>query len=223
MNSVLVKMDNFFESWNNDTFHHRLQVFLVYISPVLLLFFFLIIFYLINGYFLGYSNHIAIAGYGMIALSLAISPLIKIYPKSQLFQFIAVQRKGLGMAAFYTFLFHVIAQPLVHVQDDAGLEFVESQAGVIVFGIIAFTFMCLLALTSNKFSIKKMGFKNWKKLQRPAMNIVLWGTFIHIIFAEAYVNIAGFSIVIVLKLFQIYYFDIKNRKSKSQPPKQVGA
>ena len=91
-------------------------------------------------------------------------------------------RKSLGV---YSFLFCTLHVAAFFISKDWELSRIFNQIQFdycLVAGFVAFILMAALALTSNKFSIRKLG-RNWKKLHKSVYVIVLLST-AHVLFLD---------------------------------------
>ncbi|HSH02968.1 MAG TPA: protein-methionine-sulfoxide reductase heme-binding subunit MsrQ [Anaerolineae bacterium] len=98
----------------------------------------------------------------LLMLSLAVTPLMTIFGWRQ----IVVLRKPLGLYAFLYAAIHF----LIFVGIDYGFEWGALPAAILdkryaLVGLIAFLLLIPLAMTSNKWSMKRLG-KRWKQLHR---------------------------------------------------------
>ena len=95
-------------------------------------------------------------------LTLAITPIQTITSWRGMTEY----RQLLGMYAFFYATLHVLVYLLLDhalVWPQIGIDIIESQ--YIWFGVLAYSIILSLALTSPKWAKKRMG-KNWKKLHR---------------------------------------------------------
>ncbi len=95
-------------------------------------------------------------------LTLAITPIQTITSWRGMTEY----RQLLGMYAFFYATLHVLVYLLIDhalVWPQIGIDIIESQ--YIWFGVLAYTIILSLAITSPKWAKKRMG-KNWKKLHR---------------------------------------------------------
>jgi sulfoxide reductase heme-binding subunit YedZ len=98
-----------------------------------------------------------------LLITLAISPLRKIFGWNQLIKF----RRMLGLYAFFYGALHLITYSIFDKSLD--LPAIVSdiwQRPFIAVGMLALTLMIPLAVTSTNGMIKRLGGKNWQKLHR---------------------------------------------------------
>lgn len=96
-----------------------------------------------------------------LILTLLVTPLKQAFN----WKWIGAFRRPLGLAAFTYALAHFQAYLILEAQYEFGYfldDIVERK--YIVAGSVAFLLMVPLALTSNNFSVSKLGGKTWKKL-----------------------------------------------------------
>jgi len=110
----------------------------------------------------------------LLALTLAITPLTRLFqhyrPALRLLGWLAKRRRYFGVASFAYAMLH--AAFYLRDSDDLYTIAVESLQGDFLAGWLAFAIMTVLALTSNGFSVHRLG-KKWKPLQRTAYAVAL--------------------------------------------------
>jgi len=109
------------------------------------------------------SGEIAVWTLGAV---LALSPLRILFPQSRIVGALNHHRRVIGVAACVYGLLHLSA----HILYEGGWDgFVRSLSKPFIwFGLAGLSILCVLALTSNNFSIRKLGGKTWKRLHRLA-------------------------------------------------------
>jgi sulfoxide reductase heme-binding subunit YedZ len=97
---------------------------------------------------------------------LALSPLRALFPQSRIVGALNHHRRAIGVTACIYGLLHLSA----HILYEGGWDgFVRSLSKPFIwYGLSGLSILCLLALTSNNFSIRKLGGRNWKRLHRLA-------------------------------------------------------
>ena len=95
---------------------------------------------------------------------LCLSPLKALFPKSQLVAAINRYRRAVGITAFLYALIHVT----LYFSYEGGTADYLARVWEPFFaaGAIAFSILCLLTVTSNNWTIKRLGFSNWKWIHR---------------------------------------------------------
>lgn len=74
-------------------------------------------------------------------------------------------RRWLGVVTFVFLVFHVFFY--LAMEGFEGKAFVQAVTKLyLIFGLSAWVILLLMALTSNDFSLRRMGFKWWKRLHR---------------------------------------------------------
>jgi sulfoxide reductase heme-binding subunit YedZ len=113
---------------------------------------------------------------GVVAGSIVflLGPLSRFYPK--IFSHDLRYRKPLGLWAFFFILIHFIISMQLYYKwsFNAFLDFSNPFGLAFSFGLISFSIFLLMALTSTLWAVKKMGYKNWKVLQRTGYIALLF-------------------------------------------------
>src|SRR6266853_1346657 len=109
------------------------------------------------------SGEIAIWTLGAV---LALSPLRVLFPRSKIVAALNRHRRAIGVSACIYGLLHFG----FHVLYEGGWDGLMRSLSkpFIWFGLSGLSILVVLALTSNKFSIRKLGGRNWKCLHRLA-------------------------------------------------------
>src|SRR5215831_14822931 len=109
------------------------------------------------------SGEIAIWTLGAV---LSLSPLRVLFPRSQVVVALNRHRRAVGVSSCVYGLLHFA----FHVLYEGGFDgLIRSLSKpVIWFGVAGLSILVALALTSNNWSIRKLGGKNWKLLHRLA-------------------------------------------------------
>ncbi len=100
----------------------------------------------------------------LLIASLAVTPLRKLFPKSQIVRWFARRRRILGI---YSFVFAVIHLTTYLVTRELGTMAGNLTSPKYIIAWIAFLILLLLAATSFDAAMRKLG-KRWKKLHRFA-------------------------------------------------------
>lgn len=105
-----------------------------------------------------------LAAIGLIAISLLIGPLSRMFPKW--FASWLMHRKFIGIAGFASAVFHSVYSLLVIYGADVSKMILENPkwAGILS-AMTALLIFIVMAITSNQNSVKKMGYKIWKAVQ----------------------------------------------------------
>lgn len=106
----------------------------------------------------------ALAGLFIIALTFLIGPLSRLFPKYCLGW--RCHRKTLGLTGFGLAAAHGIYSFAQYYKWDLGLMLVNNEKWVGgLAALLAFVIFLLMALTSTRTAVQKLGYKNWKALQ----------------------------------------------------------
>ena len=109
------------------------------------------------------SGEIAIWTLGTV---LALSPLRALFPGSRVVGALNRHRRYIGVSACVYGLLHLSCHILY--EGDLGAVARSLSKPFIWFGLAGLSILVILALTSNNFSVRKLGGKNWKRLHRLA-------------------------------------------------------
>ena len=97
---------------------------------------------------------------------LSLSPLRVLFPRSRLVNALNRHRRMIGVTACIYGLLHFSAHVLYEGDWDSLMS--SFSKPFIWFGSAGLAILVVLALTSNQWSIRKLGGKNWKRLHRLA-------------------------------------------------------
>ena len=120
------------------------------------------------------EHELGALGLKLIILILAITPL-RNYLNLNLFRF----RRAIGIMAYYYILLHFLVWLLLDVQVVSLIVDDLIKRPYITIGFLAFVAMSPLALTSNNYSVRKLG-RIWHKLHKLIYGIAILGA-IHFI------------------------------------------
>lgn len=110
------------------------------------------------------------ATYLFVAVSM-ITPLRKIFPKSDIVKSLAFHRRKIGVSVFIYALLHFV---IYYFYTGSWAEFVKDWDKLFILsGIAAFLMLLVLAVTSNNWSVRKLGGKNWKRIHKLSYLIML--------------------------------------------------
>lgn len=151
-----------------------------------------------------------------IILSLTIRPLAEIFRKGELIAY----RRMIGLFAFFYVCLHLSAYIGLNLQFDFS-EFIKdiTKRNFITIGIITFSLLTPLAITSTKGMIKRLGGKNWQKLHRLIYPIALLGVFHFFMMVRADFTRPAIYLAIILILLSYRYWAKwqKTRPKKAAP------
>lgn len=109
------------------------------------------------------SGEIAIWTLGAV---LSLTPLRVLFPGSQIVAALNRHRRAIGVSACVYGLLHLTAHVLYEGGWDGLLRSLSKP--FIWYGLAGLSILVVLAATSNQFSIRKLGGRNWKRLHRLA-------------------------------------------------------
>ena len=109
------------------------------------------------------SGEIAIWTLGAV---LSLTPLRVLFPSSQIVAALNRHRRAIGVSACVYGLLHLTAHILYEGGWDGLLRSLSKP--FIWYGLAGLSILVVLAVTSNQFSIRKLGGRNWKRLHRFA-------------------------------------------------------
>ncbi len=110
------------------------------------------------------------ATYLFVAVSM-ITPIRKIFPNSAIAKSLATHRRRIGVSVFIYASLHFL---IYFDYTGSWSGFVKDWDKLFILsGIIGFALLLLLAITSNNWSVRKLGGRNWKRIHRLAYLIML--------------------------------------------------
>ncbi len=110
------------------------------------------------------------ATYLFVAVSM-ITPLRKIFPKSNIVKGIAFHRRQIGVSVFIYALLHFL---IYFAYTGSWSGFVKDWDKLFILsGIVGFVLLLALATTSSNWAVRKLGGKNWKRFHRLSYLIML--------------------------------------------------
>ncbi|WP_319529989.1 ferric reductase-like transmembrane domain-containing protein [uncultured Cohaesibacter sp.] len=154
-----------------------------------------------------------------LILSLMLTPLKLLFPKSGFVFWLMRRRRYIGVAAFGYALLHTLCY-VVDLGTLSKLVADLSKLGIII-GWLAFIIFIPLALTSNDLSIRKLGPRQWKSLQRFAY-IAAMATLVHWLLESHHAGAAlvNFAPLILLELYRLWH---TMRPSHGHPSRRPSA
>jgi len=135
----------------------------------------------------------------LLIVTLAITPLRLVFPKSLVVRWLLQRRRYLGVASFAYSLLHTAIYLLR--KKDIGLILNEATDIGIATGWIALSIMFLLASTSNDYSVRQLK-RKWKILHRTVY-LIAGLSFIHWVFTAFNPNIAYIHLAILAMLLSL--------------------
>lgn len=151
-----------------------------------------------------YSGFTAV---GLLLLILSLNPLRFLFPKLSFLRKLNNYRQEIGIACFSYSLIHVACYIIKKGGFSKVLPYLLHPA-IIPGAFIAFPIFLILAITSNKYFLKKLGFVKWKKLHK-SVYIAELAIFIHMMLIDQkFYAILLFTPIVILQI-------IKKRSAKS--------
>lgn len=135
-------------------------------------------------------------------IAMIISPFRLMFPKSRFWIWMMRNRRYLGVAAFC----YALAHTVLYIVDMGSLSNVLGEALLLGIwtGWVAMFIFLPLALTSNDWSVKRMG-RHWKRLQQ-GVYVAAVATLLHWIFVHNHVGpaLVHFVPLAALELYRIW-------------------
>lgn len=146
----------------------------------------------------------------LVIIALMISPLKLLFPNSRFIQWLARQRRTFGVAAFSFASLHLLAYLLFKSFPAIINDFNEVRIWA---GWLAFIIFIPLAVTSNNFSVSKLGGRVWQKLHR-LVYIAAIAVVIHWLLENDGLGptIVHFTPLALLEVYRIYVLFIRKKK-----------
>lgn len=148
-----------------------------------------------------------------LLVTLLLSPLAKL-PRATILNSL---RRTLGLTTFCWSILHVLSYFVFELAFDFSLFFSEIfQRTYLMIGLITWIGLFLLAITSNKFSIKKLK-KNWKKLHNIVYPMAILASTHYYISLKAKNSTPFIYLTTFLVLWGIHlYFKYRKHKKSTQ-------
>ena len=152
-------------------------------------------------------------------IAMIISPFRLMFPKNNFWLWLMRRRRYLGVAAFS----YALAHTLLYIVDMGSLSSVLDE--FLLLGIwtgwLAMFIFIPLAMTSNDYSVKRLG-NNWKRLQQTVY-IAAIATLVHWIFVHNnvgpalvhFIPLAGLELYRIFKIRQIKVNEITNQTTSN--------
>ena len=138
-----------------------------------------------------------------LILTLCVRPLAEILNSRRL----TIYRRMLGLVAFFYVSLHLLSYLFLNLQFDLDAFLRDiTKRNFIMIGMIAFTFLIPLAITSNKFMIKVIGGRSWQKLHLliyPTALLGVWHFFM-MVRADFSRPLFYLTIILVLLLYRLW-------------------
>jgi len=102
----------------------------------------------------------------MLIFSLILSPLNRFFSSWRMIKFLNRFRREIGLAVFFYACFHFFTFIMRAIEKKGWFDPRYFLHPVVIPGLCAYLILLALAVTSNDWSIKKMGYHSWKRLHR---------------------------------------------------------
>jgi methionine sulfoxide reductase heme-binding subunit len=111
-------------------------------------------------------HHLGFIACVLLAVVLTFTPLRVLFPKSDLVQALNRHRRLVGVSAFFYALLHLST----HLLYEGGFAILASdiKKPFLLTGLVAFSILLVLAITSLNRAVRWLGGKRWKNLHRLA-------------------------------------------------------
>lgn len=126
----------------------------------------------------------------------------------RIFQILMLFRRQIGVSAFFFGFFHYLAVRMLPILLS-GVPLNLNPPLFEVFGFLTLYPMILLFLTSNDFSIRKMG-KWWRRVHSLSY-LLVWTLFLHVALNEAGLWTVVIGIFVLLESSSLLYFFFKQK------------
>jgi sulfoxide reductase heme-binding subunit YedZ len=145
----------------------------------------------------------------VLIFSLVLSPLNRFFTKWHFIKFFNRFRREIGLTVFFYACFHFFCFIMRAIEKKGWFDPHYFLHPVVIPGLFAFLLLLLLAVTSNNWSIKKMGYRKWKGLHR-LIYVGEIAVFIHV-----YLKSSVYALALILPLVCIqigcYFFVRRNQ------------
>lgn len=137
--------------------------------------------------------------FSLLVLVLAMNPLRSLLKSSAFLNKVNRYRRIIGVAVFTYSVIHM----LCYIIKKGGIYGMMKHIlhPVIITGFAGFIIFILLAVTSNNYSVKKMGYDKWKQLHQKVY-IAEYAVMIHMILMGGTPRVVGITVFIPLIIVQ---------------------
>jgi sulfoxide reductase heme-binding subunit YedZ len=111
-------------------------------------------------------HHLGFIACVLLAVVLTFTPLRVLFPKSGLVQALNRHRRLVGVSAFFYALLHLATHLLY--EGGFGILASDIKKPFLLTGLVAFSILLVLAITSLNRAVRWLGGQRWKKLHRLA-------------------------------------------------------
>lgn len=152
-----------------------------------------------------YSGYAAV---GFLVVTLSFTPLKTIWPQLMIITILNRHRRELGVASFFYATIHIACFIIKRGGIMETLPYAIHPALISVVWV-AYPIFLILALTSNQYSVKKLGFAKWKKIHK-AVYLAEAAIIIHMVL----VGQAFWATVIFIPLLILQVINWRDKKRK---------
>lgn len=177
--------------------------------PALVILIFLIIEPNMHKTMRAWTGYIAVS---LLVLLLAINPLKTLFKNIVFLSQISRYRRVIGVAIFTYSAVHLVCYLIKKGGILAAMKYVFHP--VIITGLISFTIFIPLAITSNNYFVKKMGYVKWRKLHEKVY-IAEFGIIMHMILMGGTARLVGILSFIPLIVIQ-YMRRVRKKRLKNR-------
>jgi DMSO/TMAO reductase YedYZ heme-binding membrane subunit len=158
---------------------------------------------------------------GLLYIALLASPLLKVFSNIPFKKAYTHARRPIGVLAFYYAFLHAYITFFNQLGGVRGIAYYNGQYELSIFvGLIGLAILCVLTLTSMDWVIRKMTFKNWKRLQRLIyiacvgilLHVIIIGTHYTVFTITALITYSAVALLLILEVLRIRMAVIEKRK-----------
>ena len=149
--------------------------------------------------------------FSLLILLLAINPLKVLFKNTVFLNRVNKYRRIIGVAVFTYSILHLLCFIIKKGGVSHAIEYIFHP--LIITAFVSFVIFTFLAITSNNYSVKKIGYIRWKKLHEKVY-IAEFGVMIHMILMGGNARVFGIAAFIPLMIVQ-YIRRIRKKRLKS--------
>ncbi|MEM9320781.1 MAG: protein-methionine-sulfoxide reductase heme-binding subunit MsrQ [Pseudomonadota bacterium] len=142
----------------------------------------------------------------MILLGLAVTPLRQRFGLNMM-----KHRRAIGVIAFFFVLAHLLVWAVLDVQTASAVIADIVKRPYVTIGMAAFLLLLPLGLTSNDFSVRKMGALAWRKLHKLVYPAAVLGALHYVWLAKGFQIEPLLYLAATLALLAMRYMPVKRR------------
>lgn len=133
---------------------------------------------------------------------LFLSPLALVFPQVKFFKKLNCYRREIGLVTFFYAAFHFMCFSFRLIEKKGFYDFSVFLRPVIYTGSVGLLIFSVLALTSNHWSVKKLGRIKWKKLHRLTY-LAEASLFIHLFLRDRVEAVLFFLPLLIFQLLRL--------------------